>query len=139
MSSARLAPSILARLRQLSLAVALAREAGWRHMATLALCAGLSSVLLATSVVVDVGVFLGASPGQPRRLPFQLPIPQGLALLAALTLVRGILQTQIALRQEELRSTFPDRLRYELLSLVRMAPSGALERLGRGHMLRAMP
>lgn len=135
MSSTRLAPSILARLRQLSLAVALAREAGWRHVATLALCAGLSSVLLATSLGVGVGVLLGASPGQPWRLPFQLTIPQGLALLAALTLVRGILQTQIALRQEKLRSTFTDRLRYELLALVLMAQSGALERLGRGHML----
>jgi len=82
-----------------------------------------------------VGVLLGASPGQPRRRPFQLTIPQRLALLAALTLVRGILQTQTALRQEELRSTFTDRLRYELLSLVLMVPSGALERLGRGHML----
>ena len=135
MPSARLAPAILARLRQLSLAVALAREAGWRHVGSLALCAGLSSVLVATSLGVGVAVLLGASPDQPFRLPFQLTLPQGLALLAALTLLRGILQTQIAIRQEMLRSTFTDRLRHELLSLVMMAPSGALERLGRGDML----
>ena len=135
MPSAHLAPAILARLRQLSLAVALAREAGWRHVGSLALCAGLSSVLVATSLGVGVAVLLGASAVQPFRLPFQLTLPQGLALLAALTMLRGILQTQIAIRQEKLRSTFTDRLRHELLSLVLMAPSGALERLGRGDML----
>ena len=135
MPFARLAPSILARLRQLSLAVDLAREAGWRHVGSLALCAGLSSVLTATSLGVGVGVLLGSSPDKPWNLPFQLTLPQGLALLAALTLVRGILQTQIAFKQEQLQSEFTDRLRYELLSLVLMAPSGALERLGRGDML----
>ncbi|MFM7511903.1 MAG: ATP-binding cassette domain-containing protein [Cyanobium sp.] len=135
MPSTQLAPAILARLRQLSLAVALAREAGWRHVGSLALCAGLSSVLVATSLGVGVAVLLGASADQPFRLPFQLTLPQGLALLAILTLLRGILQTQIAIRQEVLRSTFTDRLRHELLALVLMAPSGALERLGRGDML----
>jgi len=68
MSSARLAPSILARLRQLSLAVALAWEAGWRHVATLALCAGLSSVLLATRSVSHITP-PPASPQTPSNLP----------------------------------------------------------------------
>jgi ABC-type transport system involved in cytochrome bd biosynthesis fused ATPase/permease subunit len=134
-SVAPLAP-LLARLRRLALAGELAREAGWRHVASLALLTGLSSLLEMAGLGVGVSLLLdGGGPALLPRLPVRLGLGQGLALLVGLMLVRGALQAWVAIGQEQLRSGFADRLRQQLLSQVLAAPAERLERLGRGALI----
>ena len=135
--SAPIAP-ILARLRRLSLAWQLAREAGWRHLVSLALFTALSSLLEIAGLGVGVSLLLGGQGGGASlgpQLPLRLPLQQGLALLVALVLVRGGLQAWIAIGREHLRSGFTDRLRQQLLGQVMHAPAVNLEQVGRGELL----
>ncbi|MFN9546753.1 MAG: ATP-binding cassette domain-containing protein [Cyanobacteriota bacterium] len=125
-----------ARLRRLALAWQLAREAGGRHVGSLALLTGLSSLLEMASLGMGVSLLLGAGgPSLVARLPFSLSLARGLALLVGLMLVRGGLQAWIAIGQEHLRSGFADRLRQQLLSQVVHAPAERLEPLGRGALI----
>jgi ABC-type transport system involved in cytochrome bd biosynthesis fused ATPase/permease subunit len=127
---------LFARLRRLALAGQLAREAGWRHVANLALLTGLSSLLDMAGLGVGVSLLLGGGGPLPMlRLPVRLSLSQGLALLVGLMLVRGVLQAWVAIGQEHLRSGFADRLRQQLLSQVLQAPAERLERLGRGALI----
>jgi ABC-type multidrug transport system fused ATPase/permease subunit len=126
----------IARLRRLALAGRLAREAGWRHVASLALLTGLSSLLDMAGLGVGVSLLLGGGgPLLTQRLPVRLSLSQGLALLVVLMLVRGVLQAWVAIGQEHLRSGFADRLRQQLLRQVLQAPAERLERLGRGALI----
>jgi len=72
---------ILARLRRLALVGQLAREAGWRHLAALALFTGLSSLLDIAGLGVGVSLLLGAAPGGPSAptllFPFRPSLQQG--------------------------------------------------------------
>lgn len=127
---------IIARLRRLALARELAREAGWRHVVSLALLTGLGSLLDMAGLGVGVSLLLGgAGPALAPRLPVRLALSQGLALLVGLVLLRGGLQAWAAIGQERLRSGFADRLRHQLLSQVLQAPAERLERLGRGALI----
>lgn len=127
---AALAP-IFTRLRRLALVGRLAREAGRRHLAALALFTGLSSLLDIAGLGVGVSLLLGAGPGGKAGPGGSA----GLALLVGLMLVRGLLQAWIAIGQERLRSGFTDRLRQQLLSQVLQAPAEQLNQLGRGALL----
>jgi len=127
---------ILPRLRQWLLLVHLAREAGWRHVSGLALLSSVSSVLDIAGLGVGVSLLLGAGPAAASvQLPLQLSLPQGLAVLVGLMLIRGLLQALVAIGQERLRSGFTDTLRQQLFSQVLFASSTKLEQLGRGELL----
>jgi ABC-type multidrug transport system fused ATPase/permease subunit len=126
---------ILPRLQRWRLVARLAREAGWRHLSGLALLSGLSSVLDIAGLGVGVSLLLGAAPGASWQLPVQLPLPQGLAVLVGLMLLRGLLQALVAIGQERLRSGFTDGLRQQLFGQVLQASSTQLEQLGRGELL----
>ena len=127
---------IFPRLRRWRLLVHLAREAGWRHFASLGLFSGLSSLLDITGLGIGVSLLLGAgSSSAGIQLPIRLSLQQGLVALVLLVLVRGGLQALVAIGQERLRSGFTDRLRQQLLSLVLYAPAQQLEQLGRGELL----
>ena len=126
---------ILPRLERWLLVARLAQEAGWRHLGSLALLGGLSSVLDIAGLGVGVSLLLGATPGASWQLPVQLPLPQGLAVLVGLMLLRGLLQALAAIGQERLRSGFTDDLRQQLFSQVLQASSTQLEQLGRGELL----
>ena len=126
---------ILPRLQRWRLVTRLAQEAGWRHLSGLALLGGLSSVLDIAGLGVGVSLLLGAAPGANWQLPVQLPLPQGLAILVALMLLRGLLQALAAIGQERLRSGFTDGLRQQLFGQVLHASSTQLEQLGRGELL----
>jgi ABC-type transport system involved in cytochrome bd biosynthesis fused ATPase/permease subunit len=131
-----LVDSLRARLRRLALAGQLAREAGPRHVVSLALLTGLNSLLDMASLGVGVSLLLeGGGPLPMARLPVRLPLPQGLALLVGVMLLRGGLQAWVAIGQERLRSGFADRLRQQLLHQVVHAPAERLERLGRGALI----
>ncbi|MFM7642057.1 MAG: ATP-binding cassette domain-containing protein [Cyanobium sp.] len=137
MSSAVPSP-LFPRVRQLALLGRLAREAGWRHGALLALSSALSSMLDIAGLGVGVSLLLGSANGGSGlglQLPVRLPLEQGLALLVGLVLVRGLLQALIAIGQERLRSGFTDRLRQQLLQQVVLAPAVQLEQVGRGELL----
>jgi len=127
---------ILPRLRHWRLVARLAREAGWRHLSGLALLSGVSSVLDIAGLGVGVSLLLGAEPAAASlQLPVQLPLPQGLAVLVGLMLLRGLLQALVAIGQERLRSGFTDALRQQLFGQVLYASSTQLEQLGRGELL----
>ena len=126
---------ILPRLERWLLVARLAREAGWRHLGSLALLGGLSSLLDIAGLGVGVSLLLGSAPGASWQLPVQLPLPQGLAVLVGLMLLRGLLQALAAIGQERLRSGFTDDLRQQLFSQVLQASSTQLEQLGRGELL----
>lgn len=113
----------------------LAREAGWRHLSGLALLSGLGSLLDIAGLGVGVSLLLGATPGTSWQLPVQLPLPQGLAVLVVVMLLRGLLQALAAIWQERLRSGFTDGLRQQLFGQVLHASSTQLEQLGRGELL----
>ncbi|MEB3354469.1 MAG: ABC transporter ATP-binding protein, partial [Cyanobacteriota bacterium] len=101
---------LLHRARQLALLRRLAREAGWRAVGALALCTGLSSLLDIAGLGLGVSLLLGGGAGAAGRgaaglrPPLELGLSQGLALLVALVLLRGVLQALIAIGQERLRS-----------------------------------
>ena len=126
---------IIPRLRRWRLVVQLAREAGWRHLASLGVFSTLSSLLDIAGLGIGVSLLLGAGSGPDVRLPIQLTLQQGLAVLVLLMLLRGCLQALVSIGQERLRSGFTDRLRQQLLSLVLHASAGQLEQLGRGELL----
>ena len=123
------------RLQQLQLLGRLAREAGWRHLGSLALLSGLGSLLEIAGLGLGVALLLGAGDGRRLQLPVALPLRQGLALLVGLMLLRGLAQALVAVGQERLRSGFTDQLREQLLAQVLHAPSRQLEQLGRGDLL----
>jgi len=131
--------SRLPRVQQLALALQLVREAGWRHVGSLALFTGLGSLLEIGGLGLGVSLLLGGGSSSflplGLRLPVRLTLPQGLALLVGLMLLRGVLQALIAIGQERLRSGFSDRLRQQLLHQVLHAPSEQLEQVGRGELL----
>jgi ABC-type transport system involved in cytochrome bd biosynthesis fused ATPase/permease subunit len=130
-----LSQRIIPRLRRWRLVVQLAREAGWRHLASLGVFSTLSSLLDIAGLGIGVSLLLGAGSGPDVRLPIQLTLQQGLAVLVLLMLLRGCLQALVSIGQERLRSGFTDRLRQQLLSLVLHASAGQLEQLGRGELL----
>lgn len=134
-----LAAPLHARLRRLGLVGQLAREAGWRHLALLALFTALSSLVDIAGLGVGVSLLLGGRGGAVVPLALQLPLRlsliQGLALLVVLMALRGLLQALIAIGQESLRSGFTDRLRQQLLHQVVEASSVQLEQVGRGELL----
>jgi ABC-type transport system involved in cytochrome bd biosynthesis fused ATPase/permease subunit len=132
---AALRARLLTRLRQLQLLGRLAREAGWRHLASLALLSAGGSLLEIAGLGLGVSLLLGAGEGSPLQLPLALPLQQGLALLVGVMLLRGLAQALVAVGQERLRSGFTDRLREQLLAQVLHAPSRQLEQLGRGDLL----
>jgi ABC-type multidrug transport system fused ATPase/permease subunit len=117
----------------------LVREAGWRHVGSLALFTGLGSLLEIGGLGLGVSLLLGGGSSSflplGLRLPVRLTLPQGLALLVGLMLLRGVLQALIAIGKERLRSGFTDRLRQQLLHQVVHAPSEQLEQVGRGELL----
>lgn len=128
------------RLRQLALVGQLAREAGGRHLAALVLITALSSGLDIAGLGLAVSLLLGGGAGamgggMAPALPIAVTLPQGLALLVALVLGRGLLQAALAIGQERLRTGFTDRLRQQLLQQVLQAPSVQLEQVGRGDLL----
>ena len=128
----RSGPPPLARLRQIQLLKALAREAGWRHLAWLTGLSSLSSLLDIAGLGLAVTLLLGNG---SRGLIQGLPVAGSLAILVSLILLRGVIQAQVAIQRERLRSGFTDRLRQQLLHQVFEASSAQLERLGRGELL----
>ena len=64
-----------------------------------------------------------------------LPVAGSLGILVGLILLRGVIQAQVAIQRERLRSGFTDRLRQQLLHQVFEASSAQLDRLGRGELL----
>ena len=128
----RSGPPPLARLQQIQLLKALAREAGWRHLAWLSGLSSLSSLLDIAGVGLAVTLLLGSgSRGQIQGLP----VARSLGILVGLILLRGLIQAQVAIQRERLRSGFTDRLRQQLLHQVFEASSTQLDRLGRGELL----
>ena len=133
----RIALTDQAQLQQLQLLKALAREAGWRHLALQTLLSVLSSLLdiaglgLAVSLLLNSGTESAASPDLLKGLP----LSSSLALLVSLILARGLIQARVAVSREWLRSGFSDRLRQQLLQEVFSASSRQLDQLGRGDLL----
>ena len=125
-------PQPLARLRQIQLLKALAREAGWRHLAWLSGLSSLSSLLDIAGLGLAVTLLLGS--GSPPLIE-GLPVAGSLGILVGLILLRGLIQAQVAIQRERLRSGFTDRLRQQLLHEVFEASSAQLDRLGRGELL----
>nr|WP_255616011.1 ATP-binding cassette domain-containing protein [Synechococcus sp. MU1642] len=125
-------PLPLARLRQIQLLKALAREAGWRHLAWLSGLSSLSSLLDIAGLGLAVTLLLGS---RSRGLIQGLPVAGSLGILVGLILLRGLIQARVAIQRERLRSGFTDRLRQQLLHQVFEASSAQLDRLGRGELL----
>ena len=126
---------IVSRLQRWRLLNRLGREAGWRHLRGLALLSSVSSALDSAGLGLGASLLLGVAPEARRQLAIHLPLPQGLALLVGLMLIRGLLQAWVAISQERLRSTFTDTLRNQLFGQVLHASSTQLEQLGRGELL----
>ena len=131
------APHPLPRRRQIQLLTALAREAGWRHLALLSVLSTISSLLDIAGLGLAVTLLLGSGPTSAEAGPrlANLPVAGSLGLLVGLILLRGLTQAQVAIRREQLRSSFTDRLRQQLLLQVFAASSAQLDRLGRGELL----
>ena len=125
-------PQPLARRRQIQLLKALAREAGWRHLALLSGLSGLSSLLDIAGLGLAVTLLLGN--GSPVLIQ-DLPAAGSLGILVGLILLRGLIQARVDIQRERLRSGFTDRLRQQLLHQVFEASSAQLDRLGRGELL----
>lgn len=133
---AALSVRLQTRLHQLQLLGRLAREAGWRHLGSLALLSGLGSLLEIAGLGVGVALLLRpGGDGSRLELPVVLSLQQGLALLVGLMLLRGLAQALVAVGQERLSSGFTDQLREQLLAQVLHAPSRQLQQLGRGDLL----
>ena len=129
-------PPPLARLRQIQLLKALAREAGWRHLAWLSGLSTLNSLLDIAGLGLAVTLLLGSgSASDAGSLIGGLPIAASLGLLVGLILLRGLIQARVDIQRERLRSGFTDRLRQQLLHQVFEASSAQLDRLGRGELL----
>ena len=130
-------PRLLPRQQQIQLLSALAKEAGWRHLALLSLLSAISSLLDIAGLGLAVSLLLGT--GRETASPFpllnSLPLSASLGLLVALILMRGLIQARVDISRERLRSGFTDRLRQQLLHRVFAASSAQLERIGRGDLL----
>lgn len=126
----------LPRRRQVQLLKALAYEAGWRHLALLSGLSTLNSLLDIAGLGLAVTLLLGSgSRADAGPLIGGIPIAASLGLLVALILLRGLIQAQVDINRERLRSGFTDRLRQQLLHQVFKASSAQLDRLGRGELL----
>ena len=125
-------PPPLARRRQIQLLKALAREAGWRHLAWLSGLSSLNSLLDIAGLGLAVTLLLGN--GSPVLIQ-GLPVAGSLGILVGLILLRGLIQARVDIQRERLRSGFTDRLRQQLLHQVFEASSAQLDRLGRGELL----
>ena len=129
-------PQPLPRRRQVQLFKALALEAGWRHLALLSGLSTLNSLLDIAGLGLAVTLLLGSgSSTDAAPLIGGLPIAASLGLLVGLILLRGLIQAQVDINRERLRSDFTDRLRQQLLHEVFEASSAQLDRLGRGELL----
>ena len=129
-------PQPLPRRRQVQLLKALALEAGWRHLALLSGLSTLNSLLDIAGLGLAVTLLLGSgSSTDAEPLIGGLPISASLGLLVGLILLRGLIQAQVDINRERLRSGFTDRLRQQLLHEVFEASSAQLDRLGRGELL----
>ena len=138
MPSARLNTLVRKRLKRWALVTALGREAGWRHVASLALLAATGTALDLTGLGLVVAIlFGGAGSLSITNLPlaFRLSAGQAVLALVVLMVLRGGLQAAVAVAQEQLRSGFTDRLRHQLLHRVLLAPTGHLGQMGRGELL----
>ena len=126
----------LPRRRQVQLLKALALEAGWRHLALLSGLSTLNSLLDIAGLGLSVTLLLGSgSRADAGPLIGGIPIAASLGLLVGLILLRGLIQVQVDIKRERLRSNFTDRLRQQLLHQVFEASSAQLDRLGRGELL----
>ena len=129
-------PHPLPRRRQVQLLKALALEAGWRHLALLSGLSTLNSLLDIAGLGLAVTLLLGSgSRADAGPLIGGIPIAASLGLLVGLILLRGLIQAQVDIKRERLRSGFTDRLRQQLLHQVFEASSAQLDRLGRGELL----
>ena len=129
-------PQPLPRRRQVQLLKALALEAGWRHLAWLSGLSCLSSLLDIAGLGLAVTLLLGSgSSTNTAPLIGGLPVAASLGLLVGLILLRGLIQAQVDINRERLRSGFTDRLRQQLLHQVFEASSAQLDQLGRGELL----
>ena len=129
-------PQPLPRRRQVQLLKALALEAGWRHLALLSGLSTLNSLLDIAGLGLAVTLLLGSgSRADAGPLIGGIPIAASLGLLVGLILLRGLIQAQVDIKRERLRSGFTDRLRQQLLHQVFEASSAQLDRLGRGELL----
>ena len=130
-------PKRLARQQQLRLLRGLAQEAGWRHLALLSLLSVISSLLDIAGLGLAVTLLLGSEEAGESALPWisDLGLPASLTLLVSLILLRGLMQAQVAINRERLRSGFTDHLRRQLLHQVFSASSAQLNQLGRGDLL----
>ena len=126
----------LPRRRQVQLLKALALEAGWRHLALLSGLSTLNSLLDIAGLGLSVTLLLGSgSRADAGPLIGGIPIAASLGLLVGLILLRGLIQVQVDIKRERLRSNFTDRLRQQLLHQVFEASSAQLDSLGRGELL----
>ena len=129
-------PQPLPRRRQVQLLKALALEAGWRHLAWLSGLSCLSSLLDIAGLGLAVTLLLGSgSSTNTAPLIGWLPVAASLGLLVGLILLRGLIQAQVDINRERLRSGFTDQLRQQLLHQVFEASSAQLDQLGRGELL----
>ena len=129
-------PQPLPRRRQVQLLKALALEAGWRHLALLSGLSTLNSLLDIAGLGLAISLLLGSgSTADAGPLIGGLPIAASLGLLVGLILLRGLIQAQVDIHRERLRSGFTDRLRQQLLHQVFDASSAQLDQLGRGELL----
>ena len=129
-------PQPLPRRRQFQLLKALALEAGWRHLALLSGLSTLNSLLDIAGLGLAITLLLGSgSATNAGPLIGGFPIAASLGLLVGLILLRGLIQAQVDIHRERLRSGFTDRLRQQLLHQVFEASSAQLDRLGRGELL----
>jgi len=129
-------PIPLPRRRQIQLLKALARDAGWRHLALLSGLSTISSLLDIAGLGLAVTLLLGSGTNAASApLHRGLPIAGSIGLLVGLILLRGLIQAQVDINRERLRSGFTDRLRQQLLHQVFTASSAQLDRLGRGELL----
>ena len=96
----------------------------------------ISSLLDTAGLGLAVTLLLGSGPNsQSGPLIHSFPLAGSLGLLVGLILMRGLIQAQVDINRERLRSGFTDRLRQQLLHQVFVASSAQLERLGRGELL----
>ena len=121
--------------RHFDLWFALVRDAGWRHTWLLAALAALGNVLEVTGLGVAVAVLLGAGSRPFGGLVGGLPLRVSALLVIVVLLVRTGLQAYMGIAQEQLRSSFTDRLRKDLLAQVVFASSARLAQIGRGDLL----
>ncbi len=126
----------LPRRRQVQLLKALALEAGCLHLALLSGLSTLNSLLDIAGLGLAVTLLLGSgSRADAGPLIGGIPIAASLGLLVGSILLRGLIQAQVDINRERLRSGFTDRLRQQLLHQVFKASSAQLDRLGRGELL----